>query len=93
MELIYHGCMIKNAHGTNKTIGPDEKCLTFTAQCFWKDPQDVISGVKTRSQTSKQPNVSIRDYNYYFENKERIRQWILGTKMYMMKGSDQFYVV
>ena len=93
MELIYYGCMIKNADGTNKTIGPYEKCLTLIAQCFWKDPQDVISGVKTRSQTSKQPTVSIRDYNYYFENKERIRQWILGTEMYMMKGSDQFYVV
>ena len=61
MELIYHGCMIKNADGTNKIIRPGEKCLTLTAQCFWKDPQDVISGVKTRSQTLKQPTVSIQD--------------------------------
>ena len=28
-----------------------------------------------------------------FENKERIRQWISGTEMYIMKESDQFFVV
>ena len=85
--------MIKNADGTNKIFDPGEKCLTPTAQCFWKDPQDIISGVKTCSQASKQSTVSIQDYNYYFENKERIRQWILGTEMYIMKESDQFYAV
>ena len=69
------------------------KYCTPTAQCFWKDPQDVISGVKTRSQAAKQPTVSIQDCNYYFENKERIKQWIFGTKMYIMKESDQFCVV
>ena len=50
MGLIYYGCMTKNADGTNKLIGPGEKYVTPTAQCFWKDPQDVRSGVKTRSQ-------------------------------------------
>ena len=25
MEQIYHGCMTKNADGTNKLIGPGEK--------------------------------------------------------------------
>ena len=73
MGLIYHGCMTKNADSTNKLIGPGEKCVTPTAQCFWKDPQDVRSGVKTRSQSVKQPTVSTEDYDYYFRNKERIR--------------------
>ena len=94
MELIYHGCMTKNADGTNKIIGPGEKCLTPTAQCFWKDHQDIkSSGVKTHNQAARQPTVSTQDYNYYFENKERIRQWISGTEMYIMKESDQFFVV
>ena len=50
MMLIYHGCFTKNADGTNNPIGPGEKCLTTTTQCFWKNPKDVRSGVKTRSQ-------------------------------------------
>ena len=45
MALIYHDCFTKNAHGTNKLIGPGEKCLIPTAQCFWKDPKDVRSRV------------------------------------------------
>ena len=86
--------MSKNADASNKIIGPGEKCLTPTAQCFWKDPQDIkSSGVKTHSQAVKQPTVSIQDYNYYFENKERKRQWIFGTEMYIMKESDQFSIV
>ena len=86
MELIYHGCMNRNADGTNKIIGSGERCLTPTTQCFWKDPQDVkIAGVKTRSQAANQPVVSISDYNYYVENKERIRQWISSTEMYILK--------
>ena len=86
MELIYHGCMTKNADGKNKIIGHGGKCLTPTAQCFWKDPQNIkSSGVKTRSQAARQPTVSTQDYNYYFANKVRIRQWISGTVMYIMK--------
>ena len=94
MELIYHGCMSKNADGSNKIIGPGETCLTLTFQCFWKDRQDVkSSGVKTRSQAAKQPTMRIQDYNDYFENQEHIRQWIFGTEMYIMKKSYQFSIV
>ena len=74
MELIYHGCFTKNADGTNKLIGPGEKCLTPTAQCFWKDPKDVRSGVKTRSQSANQAIVSTEHYKYYFQKKQRIEQ-------------------
>ena len=45
MAFIYHGCFTKNADGTNKFIGPGDKRPTPTAQCFWKDPKDVRSGV------------------------------------------------
>ena len=58
MVLIYHGCFTKNADSTNKLIGPGEKCLTLTAQCFWKDPKDVHSGVKTCSRWTNQPTMS-----------------------------------
>ena len=67
MVLIYHSCFTKNADGTNKLIGPGEKCLTPTAQSFWKDPKDVHSGVKTHSQLANQLTVSTEDYEYYFK--------------------------
>ena len=60
--LVYHGCFTKNADGTSKLIGPGQKCLIPTAKCFLKDPEDVRSGVKTRSQLKNQPTVSIEDY-------------------------------
>ena len=93
MELIYHGCFTKNADGTNKLIGPGEKCLTPTAQCFWKDPKDVRSGVKTRSQSANQAIVSTENYKYYFQKKEGIEQQISGTEKYTTKASDQFFIV
>ena len=93
MALIYHGCFTKNADGTNKLIGPEEKSLTPTAQCFWKDPKDVRSGVKTRSQSANQLTVSTEDHEYYFLKKQRIEQWILGTEKYTTKALDQFFIV
>ena len=60
MAKIYHGCITKNADGTNKLIGPGEKSLISTDKCFWKEPEDIkSSGVKTRSQTINQPAVII----------------------------------
>ena len=38
MDQIYHDCMTKNADGTSKFIGPGEKCLVSTENCFWKCP-------------------------------------------------------
>ena len=93
MALNYHGCFTKNAAGTNKLIGPGEKCLTHTAQCFWKDPEDVRSGVKTRSQLANQLTVSTEDYQYYFKKKQRMDQWILDTEKYTTKASDHFFNV
>ena len=48
MAQIYHGCMPKNADGTNEILGPGEKCLVPTDKCFLKDTQDIKNcGVKT----------------------------------------------
>ena len=93
MVLIYHGCFTKNADSTNKLIGPGEKCLTLTAQCFWKDPKDVHSGVKTCSRWTNQPTVSTQDYEYYFEKKQLTEQWISSTEKYTAKASDQIFIV
>ena len=41
MENIYHGCITENADGTNKIIGPGEKCLVRIGKCFRKDPRDI----------------------------------------------------
>ena len=93
MVLIYHGCFMKNAGGTNKLIGPGEKCLTPIAQCFWRDSKDVCSGVKTRSQLTNQPTVSTEDYEYYFEKKHRIQTRISSAEKYTTKASDQSFIV
>ena len=78
MEKIYHGCMTKNADGTNKIIGPGEKCLIPTDKCFWKDPRDIKKGeVKTRNCTKKEPIVSIKGYNGYKQQRQWINRWVL----------------
>ena len=92
MAFIYHGCFTKNADGTNKFIGPGDKRPTPTAQCFCKDPKDVRSGVRTRSQLDNLPNVRIEDYRYCFQKKERIQRWISGTENSTMRESDEFFL-
>ena len=49
-ERIYHGCFSKNRDGTNKLIEKGKICITPTNNPLWKYPEDVPSGVKTRSQ-------------------------------------------
>ena len=66
MAQIYHGCMTKNADGTNGIIGPGEKFLVPTDECFWKDPRHIKKcKVKTRSCAKKEPIVSIKDWQLY----------------------------
>ena len=71
MYKIYHGCDIGHPDGSSVVIGEDEECLTPTADCFWKDSQDVINSVKTRSQTEKQKIIFWRSMLNYFNNKKR----------------------
>ena len=66
---------------------------TLTAKCFQKDPKDDRAGVKTRIQSANQAIVSTEDYEYYFQKKQRIKQWISGTKKYTTKASDQSFIV
>ena len=33
MDQICYRCMAKNVDGTNKLIGPGEKCLVLTEEC------------------------------------------------------------
>ena len=98
MDRIYHGCMTKNADGTNRLIGPDEKCLVPTSQPFWKYVEDIpVTGVKTRRQSKNLSTVSNRTFDTYFrnKNKEDTERWMTApdSEVYVMKPSDRFYVV
>ena len=80
MAQIYHGFMTKNADGTNGIIGPGEKFLVPTDECFWKDPRHIKKcKVKTRSCAKKEPIVSIKEYGNYMQQKEWIDHWILDS--------------
>ena len=65
MGKIYHGCFYKNADGTNKIIVARERCFAPTDKCFWKDPNDVKHGVKTRSRANNKPTVSFQAVDKY----------------------------
>ena len=98
MERIYHGSMRKNADGTNRLIGPREKCLALTARPYWKYPEDLTDiKVKTRTQYNKQPLVTNTAFNTYFRNniKKDIERWETApdSEVYVLKPSDQFYVI
>ena len=69
MDRIYHGCANANADGTNKIITKGSDCLVRTNKYFWKDPTDVVTHIKTRSMTKKEPCISRRAFNKYFKEK------------------------
>ena len=71
MGYIYHGCLRKNADGTNRIIGTGEKCLISVCKPFWKYIEDIPSGIKTRSQYNKQPLVDLIGFDTYFQNKNK----------------------
>ena len=75
---IYHGCILKNADGTNKTIGSTEKRLIPTNKCKWKLPYDIPNGVKTRSRAKNEPAVSYEEVDRYIATKYFIHRWIMG---------------
>ena len=81
MHRICHDCMFKNAGGTNKIIGPDEKCLIQTYKRFWKDPRDINHyRVKTRHCTKNEPTVNKADYDNYMYKRQWINFWVLGSQ-------------
>ena len=69
MDKIYHGCFYKNADGTNKIIVTGERCFSPTDKWFWKDPNDVKHGVKTRSRANNKPTVSFQAVDKHQEVK------------------------
>ena len=78
--MSYHGCMLKNADGTNKIITGMEQCITPTDKCMWMHPNDVPNEVKTRSKTKNEPTVSYEEVDRYFAIKCFIHQWIMGKE-------------
>ena len=76
---VFHGCFTKNRDGTNLLTGCGEKCLTLTDQPFWKFPEDVSSGVRTRSQEKEQKKVTKRQFEKYFRQKD-IQRWVDSYK-------------
>ena len=69
MDKIYHDCFYKNADGTNKIIFAGKRYFAPTDKCFWKDPNDVKHGVKTRLRANNKPTVSFQAVYKYREDK------------------------
>ena len=67
--MLYHGCMLKNADGTNKIISENKKCIVLTNKCMWKYLTDVLNGVKTRSKANNEPIVCYEEVDKYFATK------------------------
>ena len=74
MDLIYHGCDLRYSNSTNIIIGQNEKCLIPTNTCFWKDPSEIISFVRTRFQRKNEPIAHWTTIDNYF--KQRINKII-----------------
>ena len=80
MERLYHGCMLKNADGTNRIIAADEKCLVPTCKCFWKGSCNVKHGVKTGSRAKNEPTIDCKAFDNYRAKKEFTDRWVLGKE-------------
>ena len=81
---VFHGCFNKNRDGTNRLIAPGQKCITPTSEPFWKFPQDITSGVRTRSQEQKQKKVTRTQFKKYFQEKD-IEKWLNSSENF---GTD-----
>ena len=60
---IYHGCDGGYNDGTQILIKSNGSCAYPISNLFWKQPKDVYTAVKTRSQTKK----SIIATHYYMD--------------------------
>ena len=65
MDKIYHSCFYKNPDGKNKIIVAGERCFVPTNKCFWKDPNDVKHGLKTKSRAHNKPTISLQAFDKY----------------------------
>ena len=65
-------------------------------QAFWKYIEDIPhTGIKMRRQSKNLSTLSKKQFDVYFQNKERIERWMTApdSEVYVMKPSDQFYLV
>ena len=83
--MSHPGCLMKNVNGTNKIITGMEQCITPTAKCMWKHPNDVPNRLKTRSKTKNELTVGYEDIDKYFVVKYFIHRWVMGKE-------DRFFV-
>lgn len=72
MNRIYHGCAIGYLDGSHVIIKKDKNWLIPTADCFWKDPQDIINSVKSHSQTEKEKIIWWKIMMIYFNKKRKM---------------------
>lgn len=70
MYRLYHACYYKNADGRNRLIAPGKDCILRTSRCLWKDPGEVISGVKRDRAPKTKPCVNLRTVDKYYTDKE-----------------------
>ena len=96
MDCIYHGCFRKNVDDANHIISPNETCLVPSSKLCWKYIEDVPGGVKTRSQYKKQRLGKVREFDTYFQNKnkEDIERWesALDSEVRILKPTDRIYI-
>ena len=64
--MSYHGCMLKNADGTNNIITGTEQCITPTDKCMWKHPNNVPNGVNNIPKTKNELTVGYEKVDRYF---------------------------
>ena len=71
MDQLFHGCAYMGVDGTHKLIGSGQDYILQTNKCFWKDPRDVNTSLKTRSVTTNKPSVHWTIIDNYYKDKEK----------------------
>ena len=64
---IYHGCDGGYIDGTRILQESNDSCSWPTRNPFWKQPNDIHTGVKTRTQTKKSIIASRYYFDFYFD--------------------------
>ena len=64
---IYHGCDGGYIDGTRILQESNDSCSWPTRNPFWKQPKDIHTGVKTRTQPKKSIIASRYYFDFYFD--------------------------
>ena len=76
MVRLFHCFTYANFDGTQKLIDATYNYLVPNNKCFWKDPCDVITQIKTKSMTKNEGEVTLKIFNKYFKDKEKSNDMI-----------------